>query len=305
MGILLLQHNKICSFCGKEFTTNYIRSKFCSKECSYKNGKKKLLEDKKNNPKKYINSSKKYKDYNIRKKLLQGKVVLSKCTFNCEICNSKYKPNTANQKYCSSECRRIAENRRVSIDRQNNKEKHKKINNDFYRRKVGYEPIKEINCVICGNKFYRSSIRQKYCKDVGCKNEWLRRKGLEKYYNNKEDILKRRKNNVNYCIMNKLRMRISCAVKSQGAYKADKTKSLIGCTVKELKDFLEKQFDKDMTWSNYGFYGWHIDHIIPCSKFDLTKEEEQRECFHYRNLQPLWARDNLMKSNKVLKSEVI
>jgi hypothetical protein len=45
--------------------------------------------------------------------------------------------------------------------------------------------------------------------------------------------------------------------------------------------------------------GWHIDHIKPCSSFDLTKEEEQRKCFHYTNLQPLWATDNRKKADKI------
>lgn len=52
-----------------------------------------------------------------------------------------------------------------------------------------------------------------------------------------------------------------------------------------------------MSWDNYG--EWEIDHIIPCDSFDLTKEEEQKRCFHFSNLQPLWWRDNRTKGNKV------
>ena len=55
-----------------------------------------------------------------------------------------------------------------------------------------------------------------------------------------------------------------------------------------------------MSWSAYLENLIHIDHIIPCSSFDLTKEEEQRKCFHYSNLQPLWARDNIIKGNKIM-----
>lgn len=54
-----------------------------------------------------------------------------------------------------------------------------------------------------------------------------------------------------------------------------------------------------MSWNNYGKNGWEIDHIIPCSYFDLTKEENQRICFNYRNLQPLWASENNTKKAKV------
>ena len=52
-----------------------------------------------------------------------------------------------------------------------------------------------------------------------------------------------------------------------------------------------------MSWSNRG--EWHIDHIIPCSSFNLLDEKEQEKCFHYTNLQPLWAAENLSKSNKI------
>lgn len=73
------------------------------------------------------------------------------------------------------------------------------------------------------------------------------------------------------------------------------TLQLVGCTLKELRTHLESQFTEGMTWENYG--EWHIDHIKPCAKFDLTDPVQQRECFHFTNLQPLWAVDNLRKSD--------
>jgi len=81
-------------------------------------------------------------------------------------------------------------------------------------------------------------------------------------------------------------------------YKQNSSLELFGCSVIEIRIYLESLFKEGMTWYNYG--KWHIDHIIPCSSFDLTKVEEQEKCFHYTNLQPLWAIDNLRKSNKIL-----
>ena len=71
---------------------------------------------------------------------------------------------------------------------------------------------------------------------------------------------------------------------------------LIGCSVEELKQHLESQFRDGMSWENYGTT-WHIDHIIPCTAFDMTDEEQQRTCFNYKNLQPLLAEENLLKND--------
>jgi hypothetical protein len=62
-------------------------------------------------------------------------------------------------------------------------------------------------------------------------------------------------------------------------------------------EFLEKKFLPGMNWENYG--EWHIDHIVPCSSFDLSKSEQQKICFNYSNLQPLWAADNIRKSDSI------
>ena len=51
-----------------------------------------------------------------------------------------------------------------------------------------------------------------------------------------------------------------------------------------------------MNWDNYLQHGWHLDHIRPCATFDLKDEEKQKVCFNWRNLQPLWGRENVIKS---------
>jgi len=95
-------------------------------------------------------------------------------------------------------------------------------------------------------------------------------------------------------ISSALRCRIYDAITKAKATKQDRSMNLIGCTVLELMDHLASKFTEGMTWENHG--KWHIDHIRPCSEFDLADPVEQMKCFHFSNLQPLWARDNLMKS---------
>jgi hypothetical protein len=74
----------------------------------------------------------------------------------------------------------------------------------------------------------------------------------------------------------------------------------IGCPLDEFMRYIESKFQIGMTWENYGYWGWHIDHIIPCFAFDLTDLNEFKKCFHYTNLQPLWRKDNLSKHNKII-----
>ena len=72
----------------------------------------------------------------------------------------------------------------------------------------------------------------------------------------------------------------------------------MGCSPQFLKEYLENQFTEGMSWDNHSQYGWHIDHIIPLSSAN-TEEEIYNLC-HYTNLQPLWAEENLRKSDKIL-----
>jgi hypothetical protein len=119
-------------------------------------------------------------------------------------------------------------------------------------------------------------------------------KGCMKLMSNKRS-LKKYKTNIEFRIKSVLRKRVNHAL--NGTCKADKTMSLLGCSGEFFLSYIELLWTEGMTWDNYGYYGWHIDHIIPCAAFDLTNIKEQKKCFHYTNLQPLWAKDNLMKGS--------
>jgi len=126
-----------------------------------------------------------------------------------------------------------------------------------------------------------------------------------KIYDKNYRIMNREKRNIylknklntdiNYRLASRLRVRIIKALKNN--WKSVKTIKLLGCSIEQLRKHLEKQFKSGMTWDNYGL--WHIDHIRPCVKFDLSKPEEQARCFNYTNLQPLWAEENMKKGRKV------
>jgi hypothetical protein len=100
------------------------------------------------------------------------------------------------------------------------------------------------------------------------------------------------KTNLQHKLRVLLRSRLNQAVKSQKNGSATRD---LGCSIDELKIYLEYKFQPGMSWDNYGPKGWHIDHIRPLSSFDLSNREQLKIACHYSNLQPLWAADNLKK----------
>lgn len=113
---------------------------------------------------------------------------------------------------------------------------------------------------------------------------------------------KQREINPQFKIRKNLRTRLWHALRDQNVEKRFKTFDLVGCSIEFLCERLESKFKSGMTWENYG--EWHVDHIKPCASFDLTNEDEQRECFHYTNLQPLWGAENISKGCKILPNEI-
>jgi hypothetical protein len=110
------------------------------------------------------------------------------------------------------------------------------------------------------------------------------------------------KTNPLYKAMRSCRRRMLLALK--GNFKVGRTFDLIGCTPEQLREHLQSRFTEGMQWNNHGLGKgkWHVDHIIPCASFDLSQESEQRRCFHWTNLQPLWSHHNLVKGARLVKN---
>ena len=123
------------------------------------------------------------------------------------------------------------------------------------------------------------------------------RERYNKWKNNKY------KNNLNFKLQKLLRDRLYHALASN--VKSQHTMELLGCSTEQLKVHIESQFKDGMGWDNWSIKGWHIDHIRPCSSFDLSDPVQQKQCFHYSNLQPLWASENLKKNNKWVSDPIV
>ena len=106
----------------------------------------------------------------------------------------------------------------------------------------------------------------------------------------------KRRNNPVFRMQQNLRRRLHWAVTHQETTKDETTMKLVGCDLENLVDYLESNFQENMSWENYG--EWHVDHVRPCNSFDLSDEGQQQVCFNWRNLLPLWGEENQIKADR-------
>jgi hypothetical protein len=219
----------------------------------------------------------------------------------CENCNKEFVDNTSNKnKIC---CSKKCTNRLWYL-----KNKHKRVIKKSY-----YKPVLKCYCKQCNKQLSRKTkyllcnkcyIKYKYNKDF----EHLKKYHKEYAKKNRKKINKRHRDRYNsdtdYKIANTLRKRLSIALKrfTKSNKKVSAVKDL-GCTIEEFVIYIESKFytrkdGTNMDWNNWTVDGWHIDHIKPLSKFDLSDPNEIKKACHYTNLQPLWQEDNLSKGDK-------
>lgn len=176
---------------------------------------------------------------------------------------------------------KVCTKKRINKYRSVNKEKVNKWNKETYYRNI--EKHKETK------KKWRCDNREKHEE---LKKNWKNNNPKYHIYYHKIKTI----NDSKYRLVKSLRARFRNLLLSKSTEKHSNTILIIGCDLEFLKKYIENQFKEGMSWDNYGFYGWHIDHIIPLSSAE--NYNEMCSLFHYTNLQPLWAHENLKKSNK-------
>lgn len=210
-----------------------------------------------------------YKDINVKKRVAYTNSVWRiKNKERFETAQKKYQEKISKQK---AEARKKRELKKQNITHK----KCSKCNN-----------IKEIINFYKDRNTYRAN-----CKD--CQNKQSK-KHINKY------VRKRMNTDSLFKMRLSIRNLIYCSMKRQGYTKSSKTYKILGCDFDTFKKHIERQFTKGMTWENHG--EWHYDHIIPISS--AQTEEEVIKLNHYTNFQPLWAEDNLRKSNKIEPTQI-
>jgi len=160
------------------------------------------------------------------------------------------------------------------------------------KHKRRYIPRSQITDPIKLTKIKEQNIK---ARDKAKKNKETK-EGLEKFREYQRNYWnERRRKDSTLRLIHNHRTRVRQAL--TGIYKSESSLVLLGCKTEELKKHIESLFQDGMSWLNYG--EWEVDHIRPCSSFDLSDPKQQEECFHYTNLQPLWKHDNRLKSDKI------
>jgi hypothetical protein len=193
---------------------------------------------------------------------------------HCKSCRYEYSKNNIDK---------LREAKRKYTER--NLEKVRKSKSEYH--------LKNREKILIKQKFYYNKNKEQIlAKD----KEYRKRLDVKKRQSERRK--ERKLQDPGYKAVCNLRRRICSIIRRNS--KAETSKKLLGCDKDFLVQYLASKFIEGMTWDNYGPKGWHIDHIIPCSSFDMSDPEQQKQCFHYTNLQPLWAEDNRKKSGKLL-----
>ena len=171
---------------------------------------------------------------------------------------------------------------------QNWRAKHKKEQVEYARQQY-----------INHREKYLKYSQQYYIKHPEYAQKW-RTKYPEKYKITYKKAGAKRRSTPKGKLNNNISCRIYCSLKNSKAGRH--WEDLVGYTINQLKSHLERQFTPEMSWGNYGSC-WSIDHIIPISRFNFEKPEDLdfRRCWTLKNLQPLEAKQNKSKNNKINK----
>jgi hypothetical protein len=115
--------------------------------------------------------------------------------------------------------------------------------------------------------------------------------------------LRTRRDDYRVKLISLVRSRVATALKvvrNSGRVPASRgTWRLVGCTLADLVVHLESQFEQGMSWANFGRGGWHVDHIYPVGRADLTDQAQLLAAFNWQNCRPAWESDNLRKHTRV------
>lgn len=297
-------HHGVCPICGSEFHSINPRQKFCCRRCLIKDFNSRHSRRTRLKCATCGGQLTEPRSWYCSKKCKPRKVVIQKTVFKkCQKCGRGFH-GLRQTKLCSQECRHPRKVKpapthmtslpqkchrceaMLPIPRQKTKIYCSRRCKERDSKFVGLISTVGV-CVVCSGplKIPRQP-KAKYCSE-GCSKKAMRK--------NNDSRPERRLRSI-------LSKSLRDAIRKRHA-NSRKNKSILtytGCALHEVMAHLESQFQPGMSWNNHSTFGWHIDHIIPLAKFDLSKEDHRHVALHYTNLRPLWWKGNVLKSDTVI-----
>jgi hypothetical protein len=196
---------------------------------------------------------------------------------------------------------RIKNKEKTKIYNKAYREKKKEIIKQDQKERYYLNKEKDIEKIRQHSRKNSRKYRETHREKVRASQKKFRENNKDKCKKNRSNWWKKKfHSDPIFRLLHNARNRICEVLNRKSIKKSQTTISLIGCSSEFLKKYLQSKFIQGMSWENYGYMGWHVDHIIPCSSFDFSDKNQLKKCFHYTNLQPLWWLDNIKKSDKIL-----
>jgi hypothetical protein len=255
----------------------------------------------------YRTACKKCKSVNTKEDILAKANALIRICKNCGI----EKPSTEFQKagkYFQPYCKTCDSERKKSWEHEN-KERLTLHRRRYYIEKVKPLFVPKGRVLKSAEEKQKSRVRYRNLPEVKAKkssadkkyreNNYSKIKARKKEYYDTKGLeqakawQKKMSSNIEFNTKKRLRGRIYVALKR--GIKSESTMNLLGCSIDQFKEYFQSLFVDGMSWDKYMAGEIVIDHIKPCKLFNLSEPAQQKECFNYKNLQPLWKLDNLRK----------
>ncbi len=273
----------VCPICGTHFEiTDGLNRIYCSKPCS-EEGKRRSMA-------RFLEKSKAIKKQKreerkaarlLEREILAKEKKKAKAESrrrSCAHCGNEFIANRPDRTTCSYKCY-------DAIYRREYKKRTKEAN-------ANKEPIRIVahqkKCPSCGKEFETEHESKIYCSKLCSKRTWRNKHSASGHQKAKRAISGRLRE----------------TLRKKQLTKSSPVMNYVGCTTIELREQLEAQMSPEMTWDNYGVFGWHIDHIVPCAAFDLSQEDHIHLCFNKNNLRPLWFDSNIAKADTISRCDI-
>jgi len=152
-------------------------------------------------------------------------------------------------------------------------------------------------------KKHRDRVNKRRRDNPDLARKWMINNPEKNRESQRKSVKKRMRNDPAFRATTNMRKRFGQVMKGVKIGGSAHYSGMLGCTTEEFNEHMQSMFTPEMTWDNYGEY-WVVDHALPVASFDHTDKKQVKRCWHYTNLQPMEAMENIKKSDKITQPQM-